>query len=183
MAGLSEAYDLKELGIPEEHKFVFFSEGVKRITKVVQYTYAYQFEDRDVYNLGFGDYSADARVVLDDVTSSNGDTYKIFTTVLSTVPIFFNHFPHAIIMVQGSDSRPEYVEACKKTCLKRCNTNCRKLHQRISVYRNYVEKHFFNLSRAYWFLGGFVNADGNILTELYTPGRKYNAILFFRKQS
>jgi len=181
MANLSNTYNLQEFTLPAGHEFTFTSNGNKIIIKAVQYTYIQQFEGRNVYNLGFGDYDLDLHQIIDQAKSNNGDAYKVFRTVLSTVPKFLEIFPNAIIMVQGSDSGSDFTENCKKTCIRLCAVKCRRFNQRISIYRNFVEKNFQELSSIYWFLGGFVEKHLSIITELYIPGRKYDAILLFKK--
>jgi hypothetical protein len=181
MASLSDSYNVEEIKLAAGYKFMFSSIGQKIIVKAVQYTYIHRFEDRNVYNLGFGDYDPSSLYVTDQTTSNNGDQYKVFRTVLSTVPIFFEYFPYAIISVQGSDSGTQFAENCKKTCMRNCMSACRKANQRIGLYRNYVEKHYDGLTLYYWFLGGFINVNENIVTERYIPGRRYDVILLFKK--
>ncbi|MCE6990792.1 DUF6934 family protein [Dyadobacter sp. CY323] len=181
MANLTNTYDLQEIDMATGYRFLFESEGPRSILKAVRYSYVQVFEDRKVYNLGFGDYDLEKDRIVDQATSNNGDAYKVFQTVLSTVPHFFKHNPEAMLLVQGSDGRSDFVEKCKEACLKRCTEACKKFNQRITIYRNYVEKNFDSLSLAYWFLGGITSADGNITIERYLLGNKYDAILLFRK--
>ena len=181
MANLSNTYNLQEFTLPAGHEFTFTSNGNKIIIKAVQYTYIQQFEGRNVYNLGFGDLDLESYQIVDQAISNNGDAFRVFRTVLSTVPKFFEIFSNAIIMVQGSDSGSNFVDECRKTCVKRCLVKCRRLNQRISVYRSFVEKNFDALSLNYWFLGGFTTEYFSITTERYIPGRMYDAILLFRK--
>ncbi|TLV00909.1 DUF6934 family protein [Dyadobacter luticola] len=181
MASISDSYQVQAYKLPAGYEFTFISSGHEPIIKAVQYAYIQKFEDRDVYNLGFGDLDLQSQQIVDQVKSNNGDAYKVFRTVLSTIPKLFELFPAAIIMVQGSDSGSDFAEKCRKTCLKNCNLTCRRSNQRISVYRSYVEKNFENLSSTYWFLGGFAENPQSIITELYIPGRIYDAILLFKK--
>ncbi|WP_409014831.1 DUF6934 family protein [Dyadobacter aurulentus] len=160
---------------------MFFHEGLKDVPKVVEYSYIQLFEDREVYNLGFGDYCPELKEVRDQVKSNNGDSYKVFRTVLSTVPIFFERQQHAILMVQGSDGGAYLIENCRKSCTKRCVGSCKKSNQRITVYRNFVEKNFLELSIDYWFLGGFLSTEIHTKIERYIPGHKYDTILLFKK--
>ena len=181
MANLHDAYDVQAYTLPAGYEFTFTSNGPRIIIKAVQYNYIQKFEDRDVYNLGFGDLDLELRQIIDQAQSNNGDAYKVFRTVLSTVPKFFKIFPNAIIMVQGSDSGSDFITECKKNCIRNCAVKCRRSNQRISVYRNFVEKNFNDLSLTYWFLGGFAKTNRGIVTELYSSGRTYDAILLFRK--
>src|SRR5215217_2387944 len=142
MANLYNAYTVQPFTLPAGYEFTFTSNGQKMIIKAIQYTYIQQFEDRNVYNLGFGDLDFEVNEIIDEAKSNNGDAYKVFRTVLSTIPKFFEIFPDAIIMVQGSDSGSNFAEKCKKTCVRDCAVKCRRANQRISVYRNFVEKNF-----------------------------------------
>ncbi|WP_031526135.1 DUF6934 family protein [Dyadobacter crusticola] len=181
MANLSDAYRIQEIKLPVGYKFMFTSKGSATIIKAVQYTFIEKFEGKNVYNLGFGDYDPQSDDIIDQAKSNNGDAYKVFRTVLSTIPPFFENFPEAIIMVQGSDSSTDFAERCRETCMKRCTKTCRKFNQRITLYRGYVEKNFQVLGLHYWFLGGFLKENSSLITELYIPGRLYDAILFFKK--
>jgi hypothetical protein len=71
-------------------------------------------------------------------------------------------------MVQGSDSTQEFRDNCQLTCKKRCTgAECKNMHRRINIYRNYVDKNFDSLSKEYLFLGGVINTDNQTLTEEY----------------
>ena len=181
MAYSQQVYETSKHQSPKEIRFVFVSTGARRISKIIQYTYAYQFENRDVYNLGFGDYNPDLDQFEDLVTTGNSDTYKVFNTVLSTIPSFFEMYDDAILMVTGSDSGPDFARECRKTCLRKCLTCCKKFNQRVTIYRNYVDKYFCDLSLSYWFLGGFMHGNRDMTTERYIPGRKYDVIFMFKK--
>ncbi len=71
-------------------QFYFVSSNDEKgdITKVIQYQYVMDLGGRAVFNLGFGDFDLDTRRVSDAVISNNGDPYRIFNTVLSTIPLF-----------------------------------------------------------------------------------------------
>lgn len=135
MASPTNVYNVVEERFPTELRFVFFSIGKRVVTKIIAFVNSHQFEGRDVYNLGFGDYDPTINDVEDQAKTNNGDAYKVFNTVLSTVPLFFEMFPNAILMVQGSDSSADFVEKCRTTCTKRCRSACRKFNQRVAVYR------------------------------------------------
>jgi hypothetical protein len=181
MASVSNAYEIQERQLPAGYRFFFMSEGLEHIPKAVEYTYIQTFEDREVYNLGFGDYCPDSHEISDRANSNNDDSYKVFRTVLSTVPMFFERLQNAIVMVQGSDGGADFIQNCRNSCTKHCLDSCRKSNQRITVYRNYVEKNFFDLSLEYWFLGGFFTEEMPVMVERYVPGRKYDTILLFKK--
>ena len=181
MAGLSNTYEVTKEHSSSQFDFVFISTGRIVVSKIIQYTLTHQFENRDVYNLGFGDYNARTDQIEDHVNTGNGDAYKVFNTVLSTVPLFFKTFDEAIIMVQGSDGGADFIEECQKTCIKKCINICRKFRQRVTIYRNFVEKNFSELSYNYWLLGGYISNGMDLMTERYIPGRDYDTILIFKK--
>lgn len=79
----------------------------------MEYAYVQAFAGHPIYNLGFGDYDISSDRLLDESISNNGDHYRIFNTVLSTIPDFFSHYPLATIAVQGSDSKEDYIQRCK----------------------------------------------------------------------
>lgn len=181
MSNLSNSYLVSEDKSSFEYRFFFLSKGANTVLKAVQYTYAHKFEDRNVYNLGFGDYDRSGDRIQDKIHTNNGDAYKVFNSVISTTPMFFEKFSDDILMVLGSDGGSEFAENCKRTCIKKCESFCRKFNQRITIYRNYVEKNFVELSRTYWFLGGYIIVNTHIVTERYILGRNYDAILIFKK--
>ena len=84
--------------------FEFISEGPKgRITKWVQFRKA---ENREIYNLAFGDKKIDADDIDDTVVTDNKDSQKVLATVAVTVLKFTEKFPDAWIFATGStDSR------------------------------------------------------------------------------
>ena len=70
--------------------------------------YVLDFRGQRVYNLGFGDYDLDTDSISDDLTTNNGDPYKVFHTVLHTIPQFFETYSDAMMMVLGSDPTVPY---------------------------------------------------------------------------
>lgn len=107
--------DISDLSI----KHFFISSGNRDIVKVIEYLYVSPLGNRKIFNLAFGDYIMEEDGRIDDTTeSNNGDAYKVFNTVLNTIPSFFSNFPNDIIMVTGSDSTQEYIDNCKKNCKK-----------------------------------------------------------------
>jgi len=95
-----------------KRKFFFESTGDSSIIKVVEYTAIQRVGQRVIYNLGFGDYDEATGHVTDQVNSNNGDMLRVFSTVLSTVPLFFVSNPYDVIVVQGSDSDESAAAAC-----------------------------------------------------------------------
>jgi hypothetical protein len=182
MAISSTLYQTYHEETADELRFSFKSSGARDIVKMIQYTYAQDFEGKRIFNLGFGDYDFDLNQVDDRANSNNGDGYKVFHTVLSTVPVFFQKFKNEMLMVQGSDGEAAFTEQCRKSCVRKCDLICRKANQRITIYRRYVEKNFLALSSEYWFLGAFKDADDSITSEIYITGRQYDMILIFKKK-
>jgi hypothetical protein len=181
MANSTSTYDLQDIDIETGYRFLFESQGSRNILKAVRYSYVQKFEDKNLYNLGFGDYDLETGEIADEANSNNGDAYKVLQTVLSTVPYFFQKNPDAILFIQGSDGTLDFVEKCRETCSRCCGEICKRFNKRITIYRNYVDKNFDHLSLSYWFLGGFISSTTNITVERYILGHKYDAILLFRK--
>ncbi len=82
------------------HKtYEFLSSGPNgTVKKVVQYTKI----SRNVYNLGFGDWSEEAQQIRDDVRTNNNDREKVLATVALTVIDFLKHHPASIIVAIGN---------------------------------------------------------------------------------
>jgi uncharacterized protein DUF6934 len=159
-------------------QYFFLSKGTSIIIKAIQYSYALDFQGRRVYNLGFGDYDPNTRSVIDDVTSNNGDTYKIFHTVLNTIPGFFAIFKEAVVIASGSDSRQEFRDSCRSSCNKNCLPDqCKNAHRRINIYRHYIDKHFAGLSTDYQFYGSSLITENQIVAEEYNKERPYIYLL------
>jgi hypothetical protein len=79
--------------------YVFFSEGPRGS---IQKGIIYSPLEKDLFNLGFGDWSKE-RLELDDFSrSNNGDRDKVLATVAFTALDFTNQFPNAQIVVEGS---------------------------------------------------------------------------------
>src|SRR4051812_9082002 len=91
-------YDYEESNRePEGTRYYFMSKGKRQIVKAVEYLYIGIMEGRLTYNLGFGTYNYGE--IEDTDLSANGDQYKVFHTVLSTIPHFLHYYPGALIMV------------------------------------------------------------------------------------
>jgi hypothetical protein len=161
---------------------VFVSTGDRDIIKVVEYTYVQPFLQKDLYNLGFGDYDAETDQLLDESTSNNGDQYRVFNTVLNTIPDFFSHFPTAMVAVQGSDSHPDFIARCQSACVRNCGPRpCRNAHRRIRIYRRYIEENHEALTAEYDFHGGFLKNDNQIVIEKFIVGSPYTTVLVSKK--
>lgn len=80
--------------------FEFVSEGIRgNIPKLVIYseTHLHNF-----YNLGFGDKDETTGDIDDEVVTNNGDSEKVLATVASTLYIFMEKFPDAMVFASGS---------------------------------------------------------------------------------
>lgn len=173
---LNYIYEIRELKSEHDLKFFFVSEGNQDVIKAIQYSFVEHYQIWEVFNLGFGDYDIDNDTVDDTSTTNNDDSRRVFNTVLKTILSFFEHYPEKMLIVQGSDSRPEFKERCNSTCKRKCGENCRKFNQRIRIYRNYVNLHFKELNADYQFFGGFQDQEGNSVKEEYIRGQR----LYFR---
>ncbi|AXY72598.1 hypothetical protein D3H65_00790 [Paraflavitalea soli] len=167
---------------PGGTRYYFLSEGEKQIVKAVQYAYIGLKEGRLTYNLGFGSFDSTKGTVHDDDISDNGDQYKVFNTVLSTVPDFLQNYPGAMVMVQGSDSAIGYPDMCRVTCKKKCiPPACKNANRRINIYKSYVNKNFAQLSVDYKFWGGVKEADYHNVVEEYQINNNYDSVFFIKK--
>lgn len=63
-----------------------------------------QTNDENVYNLAFGDYDDNAKMIDDLSVTNNGDSLKVLATVASTVYAFRQKHPGAWIVATGSTS-------------------------------------------------------------------------------
>jgi hypothetical protein len=80
--------------------FEFISVGIRgSIPKLVIYnkTHLHNF-----YNLGFGDKDERTGEIDDEVVTNNGDSEKVLATVASTLYIFMDKFPDAMVFATGS---------------------------------------------------------------------------------
>ena len=82
--------------------FEFVSEGTKGfIRKRVEFRLT---DKPNIYILAFGDVDSETDDFDDEVISDNGDTQKVLATVASTVHIFTNTFPKAIVYAEGRNA-------------------------------------------------------------------------------
>ena len=80
--------------------FEFVSEGIHgNIHKLVVYS---QTHLHNFYNLGFGDKDDVTGQIDDEVVTNNGDSEKVLATVASTLYIFMDKFPDAMVFATGS---------------------------------------------------------------------------------
>ncbi|WP_343704333.1 hypothetical protein [Chitinophaga sp.] len=174
-------YPVREAAQEQSLMYLFVSNGTANIVKAIEYQYMQDIGFSPLFNLGFGDYDVKTDTISDQCVSNNGDHYTVFHTILSTIPRFFEMQPHALIVVQGSDSGQKFADCCKVTCLKGCKEVCRKINRRINAYRWYVEKNFEQLNNAYTFYGGAMYENGNATLEDYCKGKEYKAVFCMKK--
>lgn len=165
---------------PDKIQYFFESNKNEVILKVIEYSVINYMNGTPVFNLGFGDYDEENDTFHDDVNSNNGDLYPVFNTVLNTVPLFFTKFPHAVIMVGGSDSHEDFHSICKPICTKKCTDICKNAHRRIKIYRYFVDRDFDELCLEYVFFGRN-KLDVNGFSQ-YIPKREYDEILVYKKK-
>ncbi len=80
--------------------FEFISKGIRgNISKLVIYSHTHL---HNFYNLGFGDKDETTGQIDDEVIINNGDSEKVLATVASTLYIFMEKFPDAMVFVTGS---------------------------------------------------------------------------------
>lgn len=164
-------------------EYSFISKGERNILKVVQYHLFNELNGRKLFNFGFGDYNFEDGIPADHVISNNGDTYKVFNTVLSTVPRFFEIHNNAIMMVKGSDSGLTFADECRTSCRKNCTDICRNANRRINIYRGYVNKHYDALKRDYTFYGNVDVIDNEFSMIDYEPGNKQPSIVLMKNKN
>ena len=183
MSSLTNAYEVQQEIIGKEVLYLFLSRGRKSIIKIVQYILTETLSGQDVYNLGFGDYDFENERIKDDILTSNGDVYKVFQTVLSTVPLFLNQRPESIVLVRGSDSTLQYQEQCRQTCTKHCEQDCKNADRRIRLYQSYVNRNHTELVKEYQFLGGNVDINGGwFIIEDYKKANFYDGVFVSKRK-
>jgi|GEM_PF-331330 len=161
-------------------EYSFTSKGRLTIKKVVRYRYTQIIYGRQIFNMEFGDYDVKENNIVYDRSSNNGDAYRVFHTVLNTIPAFFRALPSAMIMIEGIDSSLAFEEKCRKDCRRNCTIECKRLDRRIRIYREFLNKDFDELRMDYFFWGGIRN-DNSVLVEPYGTGENYNVILIEKK--
>lgn len=181
---ISSHYEVAKAWEDNKLKFYFESLGQSVLTKVIEFELTpIILMGHVVYNLGFGDKMPDEPGVLDSTISNNGDVYRVFNTVLSTVPVFFEHFPKAAILVRGSDGIDNYFEKCILYCRKSCIVKCRKEGRRMAIYRSFVNKYYRQLTADYVLLGGATHTGSlSFMWEDYVVGKFYDVILLFKRK-
>lgn len=108
------------------------------------------------YNWGFGDLVINPQTgeyTIDDKTeSNNGDMKTVFYTVVSTLTLFFDIHPGAIVHIEGSNQ------------------------QRTGIYRGLIARHWRQIEPFYQVFG-FI--DGKM--QVFRNGVEYEYVLISRK--
>jgi hypothetical protein len=180
MSSLNHRYDITEVSDQVSTGFLFFSENNKGkgdVLKLIQFTYVREYNSNPVYNLGFGDIDMDTGLINDESMSDNGDVYRVFNTVLSTIPLFFEKYPNDALLVRGSDGQAEFEHNCKQNCTRNCTDLCLKFNRRMKLYCNYVSRKHGLLKSDYQFLGGISDGNGWFDFTEFDPGKLYDCII------
>ena len=164
--------------------FQFVSTGLREIFKTIEFhKQTYEVFSRPVYSLIFSDYKDANHNIRNFDLSNNGDVYKVFHTVLSTIPLFFIYHPEAAILVQASDNVGDFFKTCIHSCNKGCTHSCREEGRRIRIYRSFLNKYFGLFSETYEFAGGIRSrATHHFYISKYEPGKAYDEIILFQKK-
>lgn len=79
--------------------YEFVSEGKNgNVAKIIIYSKIHQ----NFYNLGFGDKNESTGKINDKIATNNGDRDKVLATVASTLYLFTDRFPNALVGATGS---------------------------------------------------------------------------------
>ena len=119
-----DRYDV-EIGLASM-TFEFVSEGPKGfIKKRVEYRVT---ANPNIFILSFGDVDAETNDMNDEVVSDNHDSMKVIATVASTVYLFTDKYPKAVVYAEGSNA--------VRTRLYRINlsNNLEELSEQFYVY-------------------------------------------------
>ncbi len=80
--------------------FEFISEGTRgNIRKLIQFQ---ETNEKNLYNIAFGDKDEDTGEINDLAVSNNGDIEKVLATVVSALYAFCDRYPDAFIYATGS---------------------------------------------------------------------------------
>lgn len=185
----SGVYEFIHFPGEKEDVFCFVSMGVNSIMKTIEYTQlenivvskSHPLLNKSIFNLGFGNYTDNGNEIIDDVVSNNGDVFKVFNTVLKTIPVFFNYHENCAIMVRGSDSKSSFANKCKITCKKRCINECKNVNRRINIYKNYINKNFELLCITYKIYGGVSTPSRITIFDRYELKNNYDTVFLIKK--
>jgi hypothetical protein len=184
MSNINHRYVVAETLDSQSTNYLFFSEGLngrKDVLKIIQYAYLRNYNNKSIFNLGFGDFNMNTWEINDESMTDNGDVYKIFNTVLSTMPQFFGKYPEAAVLIRGSDGRVEFEAKCKQNCTKRCTEFCHNFNRRMKLYCNYLSRKYELFEDDYQFVGGVDNNADWFEFSKFKPGKLYDSIIVSRK--
>jgi hypothetical protein len=134
-------------------EYTFYSEGPRgNIKKMIRSTLEVMLGLR-YYNLSFGDWNDELKIIDDLAKSNNQDIEKIFATIATAVLDFCTHYPDAIIYAIGSTP-----------------ARTRRYQMELNKYLKEIETDFE--------LFGFIEDKGFIS---FRPGINYLSFLAFRK--
>jgi hypothetical protein len=156
MNNIEHRYIVQEVSENQILTYFFVSHGKNEkedVFKVIQYAFVQEFNDKPVFNLGLGDLDMETGGINDVSMTGNGDVYRIFNTVLSTIPQFYEKYPNDVILVQGSDGREAFEAACRPTCTRKCSEGCHNYNRRMKTYCTYVSRKYSIFEPEYQFLG------------------------------
>ena len=135
-------YQLSEDLSQGDIRYFFLSEGKTNVIKAIEYTFVQVEDGKRIFNLAFGDYDMNTDTIIDETNTNNGDHYKVFNTILHSIPAFFHTNKDAVLMIRGSDGNQAYLETCKLNCTKKCIADCKNYNRRINIYRRYLDKNY-----------------------------------------
>ena len=144
-------YDV-EIGLASM-TFEFISEGPKGfIKKRVEYRVT---ANPNIFILSFGDVDAETNDMNDEVVSDNHDSMKVIATVASTVYLFTDKYPKAVVYAEGSNA--------VRTRLYRINlsNNLEELSEQFYVY-GFIEN-----------VGWFTYEKNKDYSSFYVKRKKY----------
>lgn len=183
MSNIEHRYDF--IRIPKlQASYLFFSEGRDEdslIAKIIQYDYLRDYDAKPVYNLGFGDLNANAQDIDDQSITDIGDVYKVFNTVLSTIPYFFKKYPGVSFLVRGSDGGVDFEANCRQVCTRNCTGSCYKFNRRMKLYCSHTSRKLPIYSVDYHLLGGISDNKDWFDFEAFRPGKLYDCIMVHKK--
>ena len=146
-----DRYDV-EIGLASM-TFEFVSEGPKGfIKKRVEYRVT---ANPNIFILSFGDVDAETNDMNDEVVSDNHDSMKVIATVASTVYLFTERYPKAVVYAEGSNA--------VRTRLYRINlsNNLEELSEQFYVY-GFIEN-----------VGWFTYEKNKDYSSFYVKRKKY----------
>ena len=118
----------------ELYYFEFISIGSKgKIKKIVQYS---KLNIPNIYNLAFGDYDEEKDLINDSIITNNGDSRKVFATVVSTLYAFTAKYPDVWVFATGSN------EVRTRLYRMGITTNLETLKQDFFVYGLKIDETF-----------------------------------------